>query len=90
MQSRKNLTINLKVWQIMKINIKKSYQYPEPITVQVGYYEDNNFVLEFCNHAGADVLEVDFGHSDPYMCDYQDDWQESLVCDKCNSVERLI
>lgn len=73
----------------MKINIKQQYQYPEPITVQVGYYEDNQFILENCNHAGADILEVDSGYSDPIQCDYIDDWHDSLVCDKCNDIERL-
>lgn len=68
------------------IEVKAPYSYGEYITVQV--FEDE--VLVFCNHAGADVEEVDYGYADANKCDYVDDWRNSMVCDKCDNVEQLI
>lgn len=64
----------------MKINIHSVYSYAEPVTVQA--FEDE--VLVYCNHAGADVLEVDFGFANSNTCDWVDDWHDMLVCDKCD------
>lgn len=65
-----------------KINVFEYYSFDEPITVQ--WYE-NDFLID-CNHAGAEIEEVDHGYADPYLGDYVDNWQKVPVCDKCNEV----
>jgi hypothetical protein len=52
------------------------------ITVQE--YEDGE--LLHCNHAGAELDDVDYGYPDATICDYRDDWRRVPVCDKCNEV----
>lgn len=76
----------------MKINIATPYDYGTDITVQVGYIEDNEFILEECNHAGATEELLDYGYADRYLCDWVDDERNTLVCDKenCDYQEEII
>lgn len=58
----------------------------EDITVQVGYTEDGEFVVEECNHAGAEYQPT-VGYTwwdDAHTMVPDGDGPEVLVCDKCN------
>lgn len=71
------------------IEVKAPYDYGTDITVQVGYEEEGEFVLDFCNHAGADTEEVDYGglrYDRVGDLDWFDDMRPALVCDKCGEV----
>lgn len=70
----------------MKIKIVK-LPTEESITVQKGYFEGKEFVLEECNHGGAEYHLVDFGAPDYYKGDYVDNWRLVQVCDKCKAVK---
>jgi hypothetical protein len=55
----------------------------EPITVQSGYWEDGEFVLEECNHAGYIVERVESEHVNPRGQDMV--WYTTThYCDKEN------
>lgn len=59
---------------------------PQPISVQIGYFEDGEFVLEECNHAGAEE-EPSVGYSfwaDAAINVPDADGPMVLVCDKKN------
>lgn len=59
------------------------------ITVQI--LDDNGDLLE-CNHAGAELEEVDYGglrHDSVGDLDWFDDIHKALVCDKCEHVEDI-
>lgn len=65
------------------IKVKTTYDHGEDITVQVGYTQAGEFVLDFCNHAGAVIEEIDYGYASYEKADWVDDFSNSLVCDKC-------
>ena len=59
------------------------------ITVQSGYYEDGEFILEHCNHAGAALDRIDVSSMDfwPDGGIYLPDGSKTIVtmvCDKKN------
>lgn len=59
---------------------------PQPITVQIGYFEDGDFFLEECNHAGAEE-EESIGYTfweDAGGCIPDGSGPIVLVCDKEN------
>lgn len=61
-----------------------------PVTVQLGYSEDGEFIMEQCNHAGAYEEEMDFGGLYPDSVgdlDWKDDMRTVLVCDRCDWVD---
>lgn len=71
----------------MTIQVKTSYEYAEPVTVQVGYTEDGEFILDECDHAGATEEMLDYGYASYEKCDWVDDEMNTLVCDKCEYQE---
>lgn len=48
-----------------------------PVTVQLGYMDDNQFVLEHCDHAGAEEEQLDYGRGE------DSDLRTEVVCNKC-------
>lgn len=48
----------------------------QPVTVQSGYFELNGgeFVVDECNHAGAEYQVDDFGHIGELICDKCHKW----------------
>ena len=42
--------------------------------------------IDFCDHAGAEMQNVDFGFPDREKADWVDDWQYVLICDKCGEL----
>jgi hypothetical protein len=71
----------------MQIKIEAARDFGSDITVQSGYYEDGDFILEECNHAGAIEELVDYGglqHDSVGDLDWFDDERLTLVCDKPN------
>lgn len=71
--------------KIMTVNVKSDrYDYGYDITVQTGYVEDGEFILEECNHAGATEEMLDYGYASYELCDWVDDERLTLVCDKDN------
>ena len=65
-----------------KIDIYDDYSFEHPVTVQ--WFE--NTILMHCDHAGAEIEEVDTGYADSRLGDYVDNWTKLPVCDKCNEV----
>lgn len=68
-----------------KIPVFQGYPLAHPITVQFGYTEDGEFIVEHCTHAGArytktietiSYLSFDGNHE-------KDVEYEGYVCDKC-------
>lgn len=62
-----------------------SYPIAEDITVQLGYVENGEFILEECNHAGAEVEQqtsISWNYSREDIDEYDED---VLVCDKCGA-----
>ncbi len=71
----------------MSINVYALYDYGTSVTVQIGYFEDNEFILEECDHAGAIQEDLDYGglyYDRVGDLDWQDDIRPTLVCDKPN------
>jgi hypothetical protein len=59
--------------------------YTEPVTTQRGYFEDGEFILEECDHAGAQIQEftANTWWEDAHMY-VPDGSVEYLQCDKPN------
>lgn len=68
----------------MKIHVKDKGSYLDtPITVQRGYWDNDNFEYEWCNHAGAYETESSSWYAKPYG-DYEEVTEKFYACDKCD------
>lgn len=47
----------------MKINIKQITQ-DQPVSVAGGWWDDGQFFIDWCNHAGADQINEEFSMFD--------------------------
>lgn len=70
----------------MKIAVKYQ-QKSEPITVYGGWIEDEDFLIDWCNHAGAEEkpdngIQVQYKDGDIDVVDVAS-WLK--VCDKCHA-----
>jgi len=66
----------------MRIYPKFTNPYPsaQPVTVQSGYYNTDEFVVDWCDHAGAELEEVTnhAGLESEY-------YEQVYFCDKCGA-----
>lgn len=69
----------------MKINVKY-YPDDKPITVQFGYMDGDEFISEFCNHAGATEKVSRMTRYNYYTEDIDTIYDKILVCDKCEEI----
>jgi hypothetical protein len=64
-----------------QLNVK-GYSIAEEVTVQIGYIEDGEFILEECNHAGAETQEfTDWTGYGEHITEHT---AYGLECDKAN------
>lgn len=62
-----------------------------PITIQFGYRENGEFIMESCNHAGAEVIEaVDLVWDHDAHTYAPTGSCETLACDKCNALQNRL
>lgn len=59
----------------------------QDITVQFGYNEDGQFVMDSCNHAGASLVEYDAPIWDADSGQFQPTGSDFITtCDKCDAM----
>lgn len=68
----------------MRIQVQDRGSFFEfPITVQGGYWDDDSFEMEWCNHAGAYQTNSDFWYAKDNG-GYEEVTEKYYICDKCD------
>lgn len=73
------------IYERQAIRIKMAYPATYDITVQSGYTENGEFIVEECNHAGADAEKETTEYIDHEGNLLTSQTEEILTCDKCGA-----